>query len=97
MTMLKTETSPANAGRGAALMGEGEQFRLVLATDLDGTFLGGTETERRTLYEAISSRADVLLIFVTGRDVDFIRELIAKQFRRQLFSVLRMVDEQALQ
>ncbi|MGE3747478.1 MAG: HAD family hydrolase [Sphingomonadaceae bacterium] len=78
MTMMKTETSSADAGRGADLAGEGQQFRLVLATDLDGTFLGGTETERRTLYEAISSREDVLLIFVTGRDVDFIRELIAQ-------------------
>lgn len=51
---------------------------LVLATDLDGTFLGGTDAERRALYGAIAARDDVLLIFVTGRDVDFIRALIAQ-------------------
>lgn len=51
---------------------------LVLATDLDGTFLGGTEEERRALYQALQERDDVLLVFVTGRDVDFIRELIAQ-------------------
>jgi len=51
---------------------------LVLATDLDGTFLGGTEAERHALYGSLASRDDVLLIFVTGRDVDFIRDLIAR-------------------
>jgi len=59
-------------GKGA------ENYGLVLATDLDGTFLGGSDEERRTLYEAIHAREDVLLVFVTGRDVDFIRELIAQ-------------------
>jgi len=49
---------------------------LVLATDLDGTFLGGAEDERRRLYHMIDARRDdVLLIFVTGRDLPFIREL----------------------
>ncbi len=51
---------------------------LVLATDLDGTFLGGSEDERRELYQALEARDDVLLVFVTGRDVDFIRQLIAQ-------------------
>lgn len=50
---------------------------LVLATDLDGTFLGGSEQERSALYADLSRRDDALLIFVTGRDLDFIRELIA--------------------
>ena len=49
---------------------------LVLATDLDGTFLGGTEAHRRALYSYLSGRDDVVLIFVTGRDIDFIAELI---------------------
>ncbi|WP_374574505.1 HAD family hydrolase [Phenylobacterium sp.] len=49
---------------------------LVLATDLDGTFLGGTDDHRRTLYGHLSARDDVTLIFVTGRDIDFIAELI---------------------
>jgi len=57
-------------------MTDAQNYGLVLATDLDGTFLGGTEAERIELYEAISAREDVLLVFVTGRDKDFIRELI---------------------
>jgi len=53
-------------------------YGLVLATDLDGTFLGGSEDERLELYRKLEERDDVLLIFVTGRDVDFIRELVAQ-------------------
>lgn len=49
---------------------------LVLATDLDGTFLGGSESDRRWLYDWIEeNRATVGLIFVTGRDPEFIAEL----------------------
>ncbi len=49
---------------------------LILATDLDGTFLGGAEAARRRLYEMIEAQRDgLLLIFVTGRDLPFIREL----------------------
>ena len=50
--------------------------KLVLATDLDGTFLGGTDAHRRALYAHLNARDDVMLIFVTGRDIDFIAELI---------------------
>ncbi|WP_029030394.1 HAD-IIB family hydrolase [Salinarimonas rosea] len=49
---------------------------LVLATDLDGTFLGGSEEQRAALYRSLSERDDALLVFVTGRDIDFIAELI---------------------
>ena len=50
--------------------------RMVLATDLDGTFLGGPEPARRALYEWIEdNRESVGLVFVTGRDPDFIRAL----------------------
>jgi len=52
--------------------------RLVLATDLDGTFLGGSEAERDALYEYLKTWRDrVLLVFVTGRDLAFIRDLTA--------------------
>lgn len=51
---------------------------LVLATDLDGTFLGGSESQRRALYEELTARDDVLLVFVTGRDIGFIRDLVAQ-------------------
>lgn len=47
--------------------------QFVLATDLDGTFLGGTEADRHALYRWIeSNRATVGLVFVTGRDPEFI-------------------------
>ncbi|MEO6031970.1 MAG: HAD family hydrolase [Burkholderiaceae bacterium] len=56
----------------------GDRSRLVLATDLDGTFLGGDPEQRRSLYEWIEKRRQlVTLIFVTGRDLPFIRALIA--------------------
>lgn len=51
---------------------------LVLATDLDGTFLGGADEERRRLYDHLAARDDLMLIFVTGRDIDFVAELIAE-------------------
>jgi HAD superfamily hydrolase (TIGR01484 family) len=52
---------------------------LVLATDLDGTFLGGPEASRRRLYDWIEeNRTRVGLIFVTGRDPGFIRNLTRK-------------------
>jgi HAD superfamily hydrolase (TIGR01484 family) len=48
----------------------------ILATDLDGTFLGGSDAERRTLYDWIEeNRRTIGLIFVTGRDPEFIGEL----------------------
>lgn len=53
-----------------------ERKRLVLATDLDGTFLGGNEAQRAALYQWIEARRDaVTLIFVTGRDLPFVRAL----------------------
>lgn len=49
---------------------------MVLATDLDGTFLGGPEPARRALYDWIEdNRETVGLVFVTGRDPAFIMEL----------------------
>lgn len=50
--------------------------QFVLATDLDGTFLGGSEEDRSRLYGWIeANRETVGLIFVTGRDPEFIGEL----------------------
>lgn len=50
--------------------------RMVLATDLDGTFLGGTDAARRALYDWIEvHRATVGLVFVTGRDPEFVVSL----------------------
>ncbi len=50
---------------------------MVLATDLDGTFLGGTDQARKDFYAWINNNRDrVGLIFVTGRDPGFIRQLV---------------------
>ncbi|TYB85058.1 HAD family hydrolase [Oceaniovalibus sp. ACAM 378] len=50
--------------------------QFVLATDLDGTFLGGSETDRRKLYDWIEANRDTVgLIFVTGRDPMFIEDM----------------------
>ncbi len=50
--------------------------RFTLATDLDGTFLGGAEEDRTRLYRWIeANRESVGLIFVTGRDPGFIARL----------------------
>ena len=51
-------------------------YSLVLATDLDGTFLGGSEQQRSEFYQYLqNNRDDLLLVFVTGRDLGFIEEL----------------------
>lgn len=52
------------------------QKDFILATDLDGTFLGGSDPDRRELYHWIETHRDrVGLIFVTGRDPQFIESL----------------------
>ena len=48
----------------------------VLATDLDGTFLGGSDEDRAALYSWIEdNRPTIGLIFVTGRDPEFIADI----------------------
>jgi hydroxymethylpyrimidine pyrophosphatase-like HAD family hydrolase len=48
----------------------------ILATDLDGTFLGGSSEARAVLYDWIAQRRDeIVLIFVSGRGLDFMRGL----------------------
>jgi HAD superfamily hydrolase (TIGR01484 family) len=50
--------------------------QLILATDLDGTFLGGSDSDRAALYRWIEIRRDDIgLVFVTGRDPQFIEQL----------------------
>ncbi|SFO84043.1 HAD-IIB family hydrolase [Tranquillimonas alkanivorans] len=65
MSLDRIADLPAMAGR-----------HFILATDLDGTFLGGSQEERRALYDWIEeNRGTIGLIFVTGRDPKFIGEL----------------------
>lgn len=54
----------------------GDLPQTILATDLDGTFLGGSGEERATLYDCIAQRREeIVLIFVSGRGLDFMRAL----------------------
>jgi HAD superfamily hydrolase (TIGR01484 family) len=49
---------------------------LLLATDLDGTFLEGSERERTSFYQYVQANRDhILLVFVTGREISRIRSL----------------------
>ncbi|MCC6000269.1 MAG: HAD hydrolase family protein [Pararhodobacter sp.] len=69
-------SSPAGAKASIAGTDPIAAKRLVLATDLDGTFLGGSTAEREQLYRWIERNRDTVgLIFVTGREVGFIRQL----------------------
>jgi Sucrose-6F-phosphate phosphohydrolase len=44
---------------------------VVLATDLDGTFLHGTEAQRRAAYGFLRRhRAQMGMVFVTGRELE---------------------------
>jgi glucosylglycerol-phosphate synthase len=49
----------------------------LLATDLDGTFLGGRQADRLALYRALRTTPDVRLVFVTGRGVETVLPLLA--------------------
>ncbi|MCB9664326.1 MAG: HAD hydrolase family protein [Alphaproteobacteria bacterium] len=49
----------------------------VLATDLDGTFLGGSDHDRAELYARFrGERPGWRLVFVTGRDLPFVQGLV---------------------
>lgn len=48
---------------------------MLLATDLDGTFLGGSEEDKAQLYRHIHADNSITLIFVTGRGLDRILPL----------------------
>ncbi len=50
---------------------------MILATDLDGTFLGGTHQHKEHLYNIIRENDDFRLIFVTGRGVESILPLLS--------------------
>ncbi|MFD1770575.1 glucosylglycerol-phosphate synthase [Sphingobacterium suaedae] len=49
---------------------------MILATDLDGTFLGGSMENRLRLYRLIKQHPDIQLIFVTGRGVESVIPLV---------------------
>ncbi|MEL7347240.1 MAG: HAD family hydrolase [Pseudomonadota bacterium] len=67
-----------DAALDAATAAKVAGWSFVLATDLDGTFLGGTPSDRAQLYHWIGKQRDRIgLVFVTGRDPGFIEGLCA--------------------
>jgi glucosylglycerol-phosphate synthase len=49
---------------------------VLLATDLDGTFLGGNADQRATLYRTVSRHPDIRLAYVTGRGLEAVLPLL---------------------
>lgn len=49
----------------------------MLATDLDGTFLGGRQADRLSLYRALRASPDMQLVFVTGRGAESVLPLLS--------------------
>ncbi len=52
-----------------------KHYKLVVATDLDGTFLEGDSRIKNSFYpEFLRLRDTVLLIYITGRSVETVRQ-----------------------
>ena len=49
---------------------------LLLATDLDGTFLAGKSVFKQQLYRLMREREDVVLVFVSGRGLETVIPLL---------------------
>jgi len=55
--------------------------QLILATDLDGTFLAGSEQEKTQFYQLLSEQKNTIsVIFVTGRTLNLVKELYTSGF-----------------
>lgn len=50
---------------------------MMLATDLDGTFLGGDPDNRQRLYQLINAHPGITLVFVTGRGLEVVVPLLS--------------------
>lgn len=50
---------------------------MLLATDLDGTFLGGDPEQRLRLYQLITRHPDIQLAYVTGRGLESVLPLLS--------------------
>ncbi len=49
---------------------------MLLATDLDGTFLGGTAADKEQLYSLLQRQKEIQLVFVTGRGIRSVLSLL---------------------
>lgn len=52
---------------------------IFLATDLDGTFLGGNGADKENLYQLIRTTASFRLTFVTGRGLESVLPLFSEE------------------
>lgn len=50
---------------------------MLLATDLDGTFLAGDKEKRHQLYQLINTCSEIELVFVTGRGLESVMPLLS--------------------
>lgn len=50
---------------------------MLLATDLDGTFLTGRQEHRQKLYQLIAAHPEIDLVFVTGRGLESVLPLLS--------------------
>lgn len=50
---------------------------MLLATDLDGTFLAGTAEDRLRLYQLVNAHPDIRLAYVTGRGLESVLPLLS--------------------
>ncbi len=50
---------------------------MLLATDLDGTFLAGHPENRQRLYQLISAHPEIKLVFVTGRGLEVVLPILS--------------------
>ena len=50
---------------------------MLLATDLDGTFLAGDPEARLRLYQRIAADPGVTLVFVTGRGLEAVLPILS--------------------
>ena len=50
---------------------------MLLATDLDGTFLAGDPETRLRLYQLIADNPEIKLAFVTGRGLENVIPLLS--------------------
>jgi HAD superfamily hydrolase (TIGR01484 family) len=68
---LRFYSPPCNGIQGAELQ------KTILATDLDGTFLGGTDAQRAELYDWILARRDeIVLIYASGRSLTAMQDVL---------------------
>mgnify|MGYP001240539475 CR=1 FL=1 len=50
---------------------------MLLATDLDGTFLAGAPDDRQRLYQLINAHPEIKLAFVTGRGLEVVLPILS--------------------